>query len=250
MSSKPFNRNLLMQRRKRAFKQGCDDFLLKHIENDAEERLAIIARDFTQRAVFTPYQEREKEDYRVESPVSLVLSLLNLQHVNDMQSVLAQMKACLKPDGFFLGALIGGQTLNELHFALTQAETEITGGLTPHIHPFIDVKTFGALLSYAGFALPVVDSDILTLRYASPLKLLADLRKMGATNVLNMRANKFLRRDILARACQIYIENFSDSDGRVRATFEVLWVSGWQPHDNQQKPLKRGSATHKLADFL
>lgn len=252
MSQTPFNRIIYQQRLKRIELQGYDDFLLKHAERECQDRLSLINRQFATAKSFTPYDAAINIDESQTNPetVELVTSLLTLQFNNDVQGILRQQKAQLKPDGFFICAMIGGESLNELHTALSTAESEITGGVSPHIHPMIDVKTAGALLSHAGFALPVVDNEILTLRYDNAIDLMHDLRKMGATNILNARSKNFLRRDVLKRASDIYRQQFSDLDGRIRATFEILWLTGWQPHESQQKPLKRGSATHKLADFL
>ena len=160
------------------------------------------------------------------------------------------MRRILAPDGLFLACLPGGASLVELRVALAQAEEEITGGASPRVSPFVDVRDMGGLLQRAGFALPVADVDSFTVRYDSALALMADLRAMGAGNVLVRRANRPLRRDVLARAAQIYAEQFSDPDGRVRASFEIVWISGWAPHESQQKPAKPGSATMRLEDAI
>ena len=149
-----------------------------------------------------------------------------------------------------LAALLGGDTLIELRESLAAAEAEITGGASPRVAPFTDLRTAGALLQRAGFALPVIDQDRHTVRYASALHLMRDLRAMGATNVLTERSRKPLRRAMLMRAVEIYAERFADADGRVRATFDVISLSGWAPHESQQKPLRPGSATMRLADAL
>ncbi|MCP8938917.1 methyltransferase domain-containing protein [Alsobacter sp. SYSU M60028] len=182
--------------------------------------------------------------------LDLVVSVLALQTVNDLPGAFAQIRRSLKPDGLFLACLAGGATLTELRQAFAQAESEVEGGVSPRVAPFADVRDMGALLQRAGFALPVTDVDAFTVRYADPLALLRDLRAMGATNVLVERRRTPLRRDTLLRMMQIYAERFSDPDGRVRATFELLWVSGWAPHESQQKPLRPGSAKARLADAL
>ncbi len=182
--------------------------------------------------------------------LDLAVSLLGLHWVNDLPGTLVQLRRALRPDGLFLAALIGGQTLTELRAVFLEAEVEITGGVSPRVAPFADLRDMGGLLQRAGFALPVVDSDTITVRYGSPLTLLQDLRKMGATNALADRARTPLRRDVLGRAMALYGERHADPDGKVRATFEVLWVSGWAPHDSQQKPLRPGSAKLRLADAL
>jgi SAM-dependent methyltransferase len=185
-----------------------------------------------------------------DAALDLVVSLLALQFVNDLPGTLVQIRRALKPDGLLLAALAGGDTLTELRQAFAAAEAEIEDGLSPRVAPCADVRDMGALLQRAGFALPVTDSDRITVRYASPLALMHDLRRMGATNALRERSRRPLRRATLARMLEIYAERFSDPDGRVRATFEVIWLSGWAPHESQQKPLAPGSARQRLADAL
>jgi len=157
------------------------------------------------------------------------VSVLMLHTVNDLPGALTQIRRCLKPDGLFMAALFGGQTLQELKVALAEAEIEIAGGLSPRVAPMVDVRDAGALLQRAGFASPVADIDAVTVRYEHPLKLLADLRGMGETNVLSERRRTFLRRGVLSRACEVYIEKLADPDGRVAATFDVLYLTGWAP---------------------
>ena len=147
-------------------------------------------------------------------------------------------------------ALIGGDTLAELREAFAQAESEIEGGVSPRVAPFADLREVGALLQRAGFALPVIDSDRLTVRYNSVFDLMRDLRRMGATNNLSERRRTPLKRATLARMAEIYAQRFADADGRLRATFEIVWLSGWAPHESQQKPLRPGSARTRLADAL
>jgi hypothetical protein len=146
--------------------------------------------------------------------------------------------------------MLGGDTLKELRHSFAAAESEIEGGVSPRVAPFPDVRDMGGLLQRAGFALPVTDVDRLTVRYASPLALLHDLRRMGAGNSLTERRRVPLRRATLARMLEIYATEFADADGKVRATFEILWLSGWSPHESQQKPLRPGSARTRLADAL
>jgi SAM-dependent methyltransferase len=185
-----------------------------------------------------------------DATLDLVVSLLALQFVNDLPGTLVQIRRALKPDGLLLAALAGGDTLMELRQAFAAAEAEIEDGLSPRVAPCADMRDMGALLQRAGFALPVTDSDRITVRYASPLALMHDLRHMGATNPLNERSRRPLARATLARMMEIYAEKFSDPDGRIRATFEVVWLSGWAPHESQQKPLAPGSARQRLADAL
>ena len=180
----------------------------------------------------------------------LIASALSLQWANDLPGVLVQIRRALAPDGLFLAALVGGQSLTELRTALTSAEAELTGGASPRVAPFADIRDLGQLLQRAGFALPVTDIDPIVVRYASMFALMQDLRAMGATNVLSERSRVPLGRAVLMRAAEIYAERFADVDGRVRASFDIVWLSGWAPHESQQKPLAPGSARMRLAEVL
>jgi SAM-dependent methyltransferase len=182
--------------------------------------------------------------------LDLVTSALALQFVNDLPGTLIQIRRALKPDGLLLAALVGGESLAELREAIAAAESEIEGGISPRVAPFADVRELGALLQRAGFALPVVDNERLVVRYDSVFALMRDLRRMGATNVLRERRRKPLKRTTLQAMAQIYARRFSDPDGRLRASFDIIWLSGWAPHESQQKPLKPGSAVQRLADAL
>ena len=193
--------------------------------------------------------DEERLPFAPES-LNLIVSSLALHWVNDLVGVLIQLRLALVPDGLFIGAMLGGSTLTELRRSLLAAETEISGGAGPRVSPFADAPDGGALLQRAGFALPVVDTDIVTVRYDHPLKLLADVRAMGETSVLFDRPRSPLSRAILNRACEIYQSNHGEADGRVPATFEILTLTGWAPHDGQQKPLRPGSAKARLADAL
>ncbi len=185
-----------------------------------------------------------------DASLDLVVSALALQFVNDLPGALIQIRRALRPDGLFLAALAGGETLTELRQAFAAAEAEIEDGISPRVAPFSDVRDMGALLQRAGFALPVTDVDRLTARYDSPIALMHDLRRMGATNALVERSRRPLKRATLTRMSEIYAERFADRDGRIRATFEIIWLSGWAPHASQQKPLAPGSARRRLADAL
>ena len=278
-----FDRALLRARLVRAQSAGAADFLLARAVEDICDRLSTIKRDFTRvldlgtpgphlaQALAAPRRtvwraaprpalvgagsfipvvaDEEALPFAGES-FDLIVSALSLQHVNDLPGLLAQARRCLKPDGLFLAALIGGQTLSELRVALAQAEEEVSGGASPRVAPFADVRDLGGLLQRAGFALPVADTDVLSVRYGHPFRLFADLRAMGATNALTQRSRKPTPRRLMLRAAEIYAERFADSDGRVRATFEILFMSGWAPHESQQKPLKPGSARMRLEDAL
>ena len=182
--------------------------------------------------------------------VDLIVSPLALTWTNDLPGALVQLRRTLKPDGLLLAALAGSDTLSELRFAMTQAEVELTGGASPRVMPFSDVREIGALLQRAGFALPIADRDVLTVRYATPLALFGDLKAMAASNVMTGRDRRPMPRRLLMRAAEIYAQTFADPDGRIRATFEIISVSGWAPHASQQKPARRGSASVSLADAL
>lgn len=184
-----------------------------------------------------------------EGSLDLAVSLLSLHATNDLPGALAQIRRALKPDGLFLGALFGGATLGELRWALTQAEAEVTGGASARVSPFADAYDGAGLLQRAGFALPVSDLDRVTVRYADPFRLIADLRAMGETGVLVERPRP-LTRAVLARMAELYVERFADADGRVPATFDLIHLTGWAPHPAQPRPLRPGSAKARLADAL
>jgi SAM-dependent methyltransferase len=185
-----------------------------------------------------------------ESSLGLIVSLLTLHWANDLPGALIQARRALRPDGLMLASLFGGRTLFELREALLIAETEIRGGAGPRVAPFLDAFDGAQLLQRAGFALPVVDADTVTLRYREPLGLIADLRAMGETSALRAGPDRLLTPDLVARMIEVYRSRFSDSDGRVRATFEIITLTGWRAHESQQQPLKPGSATARLADAL
>ncbi|MFC2250883.1 methyltransferase domain-containing protein [Labrys portucalensis] len=245
------------------------DFLLRHVAEDMADRLAVILRPFERAAEIGPLSPvlaqavrpglaAEWQDVAIGNEalplqpesIDLALSALALQFVNDLPGLLSQVRRALRPDGLLLAALIGGSTLTELRAAFSEAELEMEGGVSPRVAPFADVRDMGGLLQRAGFALPVADSDVLTVRYDNAFALMADLRAMGAANMLVQRRKAFTRRATMLRMAQIYGERFSDPDGRIRATFEIVWISGWAPHAGQQKPLKPGSAKTRLADAL
>jgi SAM-dependent methyltransferase len=277
-----FDRDLLMQRRARALRAAAAgaDFLLAAVADDILERLGAVKRRFALAAdIGTPLPllaQRLAESGQVDrvlridplpetrpdivadfetlpfepQSLDLAVSALALQWVDDLPGVLTQIRIALKPDGLFLAAFPGGETLTELRQSLAAAEADVRGGASPRVSPFVELRTAGALLQRAGFALPVIDQDRRTVRYASALDLMRDLRAMGATNVLHDRDRRPLSRTMLMRAAAIYGERFSDADGRVRATFDVISLSGWAPDRSQPKPLKPGSATARLADAL
>ncbi len=209
----------------------------------------LSGRMLTGRAGLFVQADEEALPFAPES-LDLVVSSLALHWVNDLPGALIQIRRALKPDGLLIAAVLGGSSLTELRQSLLAAEAELSGGAGLRVSPFADTFDAAGLLQRAGFALPVADVDRLTVRYAHPLKLLADLKAMGETNVLVERARQPLSKAVLARACAIYAERFSDPDGRVRASFDIITMTGWAPHPDQQQPLKPGSAQMRLADAL
>ena len=280
------NRQLLLKRRQQLRVSGINalkdnQFLLQNAELDLLDRLKIITRDFDIAVHIGGYNgsfvklmrqtKRAKHCFGIEASamsapdivaddeilplkdnsVNLITSSLNMQFINDLPGLMAQIKRCLKPDGLLAANLIGGTSLHELRESFLIAETELTDGASPRVLPFIDVQQMGSLLQRAGFALPVVDMDSLTVRYDHMFDLIKDLRAMGATNCLfSEHKPRPLTRAVIARAAQIYQQRFSHEDGRITAQFDIINIIGWSPHKSQQKPLERGSAKNKLADFL
>jgi len=269
-----FDRALAAARLRRAMRQGPVDVLLRHAATDLADRLDTVKRSFSTivdvgtpgaafgklaaarmpGAVVTALDPDTLLDPATQSlpfaEADLVLSGLALHTVNDLPGALAQMRRLLRPDGLMIACLPGGRTLQELRAALTEAEGETLGGASPRVAPFADVRDLGGLLQRAGFALPVTDSEPLTLRYDHLFALMADLRAMGATNALRDRLRRPTPRRLFLRAAEIYARDQADGDGRVRATVELVWLSGWAPHENQPKPLRPGSARTRLADAL
>jgi SAM-dependent methyltransferase len=260
-----FDRALLCARQNRARRGEPVTFLFDRVADDMEERLAAVMRDFSDAAeIWTPgaLLRKPKADgfksiRRIElddtealplqpESIDLALSALAFQFVNDLPGVLAQIRRALRPDGLLLAAMIGGDTLTELRQAFAQAEAECEGGVSPRVAPFADLRDVGALLQRAGFALPVTDVDSLVVRYDNVFALMADLRRMGATNVMIERRRTPTRIATMLRMSEIYARRFSDPDGRIRATFDVIWLSGWAPHESQPKPLRPGSAKASL----
>lgn len=261
------------QRAARAAEEGAD-FLLNAVTEDMQLRLAPVTRDFERAAVLAPAGDAvrealisgrsgieaeavgpasasENEDLGLERErYDLVVSLLDLHETNDTPGVLAQIRQSLKPDGLFLACVPGGNTLAELRQSLLAAEAEITGAANARVLPFMDVRDAGGLLQRVGFSLPVTDTESLTVRYDTMFHLMRDLRAMGATNTLASRSRSFASLALFRRAAEIYAEEFADPDGRIRATFTFIWMSGWAPHESQQKPLRPGSAAQRLTDVL
>ena len=180
----------------------------------------------------------------------LIGSVLSLHWVNDLPGTLIQVSRCLKADGLFLGAMFGADTLIELKDCLVQAEIEVKGGMSPRVSPFLDVRDAGSLMQRAGFALPVTDTDTLTFKYQNAFALMHELRGMGEASALVERLKTFTGRRVLLRAAEIYQEKYQGSDGQIPATFQIVYLGGWAPHENQQQPLKPGSAKSSLRDVL
>ena len=283
-----FDRRLLRARRRRASLAGPQTFLLDQVAGELAHRLRLVVRRFglaadvgtpaaavraalmrdgaiadmvaVDPAVAAPAGDGDPARLRVradeealpfgDGTLDLVVSALSLHVVNDLPGALVQIRRALRPDGLFLGALAGGDTLSELRRSFAEAESELHGGLSPRVAPFADVREIGALLQRAGFALPVADVDRITVRYSSPFRLLHDLRAMGAANPLVERRRVPLRRATLMRAMEVYAARFADPDGKLRATFDIVFLSGWAPHESQQRPLRPGSAKARLADAL
>ncbi|OPB34860.1 methyltransferase domain-containing protein [Bartonella taylorii] len=281
-----FDHDRIEQYRKRAFQKAKEgyDFLLSHMAEDLYKRLSTVDRLFTLALDLHSHTDLAAQVLmksgkvhsieRVETDIlyrshdkkfhlrhrelldfpqnycDLIVSLLSLQLTNDTPGVLSQIKNILKPDGLFLAVMAGAGTLVELRECLLQAEIEIYGGASPRIYPFADIRDVGTLLQRVGFALPVADIEDITIRYNTMFDLMHDLKAMGMQNALINRSRRPVSKRFFLRAAEIYAQRFSDSDGRIRACFSFIWLSGWAPHPNQQKPLQPGSAKISLADVL
>lgn len=277
-----FDTGLVIAHKRRALRHRLDGatFLLDHVLSDLGERLSTVDRRFERAAVLFGVVPDTAEALRacgqvaqvirieadaafggdVLAPpetvelepgsIDLAVSMLALHETNDVPGLLAQIRRALRPDGLFLAALPGACTLVELRESLLAAELELAGGAAARVSPFVDVRDAGALLQRAGFALPVADIEPLTVRYDHMFALMRDLRAMGATSALAGRSRRPATRQLFARAAEIYAERFADPDGRIRASFPIVWMSGWAPDASQQKPARRGSANARLADFL
>lgn len=280
MTESPIIFDRLLQRRRRSRAAALPaNFLLDHVAGELADRLSVVLRRFNvgidlgtpgdavRRSLRRlgagmivgadviargkPFVVADEEalPFR-DSSLDFVVSGLALHFANDLPGVLAQIRRALKPDGLFLAALLGGETLTELRQAFAEAESEIEGGASPRVAPFADLRQIGALLQRAGFALPVTDVERVTVRYSSVFDLMHDLRRMGAANTLVARRRVPLRRTTLMQMADVYARRFADADGRIRTTFDIVWLSGWAPHPNQQQPLRPGSAKARLADAL
>jgi SAM-dependent methyltransferase len=238
-------------------------FLQEEGVHEVQERLIEVNRTFTRPAVVTAFPALwqaalpgavlagDDEVLTLQAAGhDLVVHALALHWANDPVGQLVQCRHALRPDGLFLGLMFGGQTLHELRACLAQAEAEVTGGLSPRVLPMAEIRDLGGLLQRAGFALPVADSFARTVTYRDAFHLMADLRAMGESNALSARLRHPTRRAILVRAAEIYARVHGLPDGRIPASFEIICLTGWAPHDSQQKPLRPGSAARSLADAL
>ena len=281
-----FDRKLLRARRARfAHEIKAREFLLAHVAREIAERVGLMLRSFPLAldlgAYHGPLGRRVAELPSVGSMIyaesalalaalcprpalvcdedllpfgdaslNLIVSGLALHRVNDLPGALIQIRRALAPDGLFMAAVLGARALLELRQVLLEAEAETEGGASPRISPFGDVREYGALLQRAGFALPVADAETLTVIYPSPRELMREVRALGGGNVLLARSRAPLSRKTLMRAEELYRERHGTPDGRVSASFEIVYLTGWGPDPSQQKPLRPGSAAQRLADAL
>ena len=255
--------------RSRAVRRAGASFLEADVAENLSERLSAVNRQFTKAldlssrdAAFrllqghaanwtrTPVATEEQALPFADGTFDLVTSVLSLHALNDLPGALSQIRRVLKPDGLFLGSLFGGGTLGELRRAFAFGESETIGGVSPRIAPFADVRDLGGLLQRAGFALPVADVERIDVAYSEFMTLANDLRALGETNALAERSRKFLRRDTLAVTLARYAATDADESGRLRASFDVIYLTAWAPHESQQKPLAPGSAKARLAGAL
>ena len=283
-----FDQALIVRRRNRALAvAGVPDFLIARVAQDFEDRLQAVQRKFATAINFDAYNGVVSRRLRSlpsvglmidvepsvaaltacgpkvprvgahaealpfsDSSLDLAVSALSLQFANDLPGALLQVRRALKADGLLLAALLGGETLHELREAWLLAESEVLGGASPRVAPFADLRELGGLMQRAGYSLIVADSERVTVRYASPLALMRELKAMGASNALAQRSRQPVSRRLLLRAAEIYSDRFAGRDGRVPATFEIVTLTGWVPHPSQPKPLAPGSASVSLADVL
>ena len=258
------DRPALDRQRDRAVRNGSDAFFLHDLAIDEiKERLAMVNRSFTRAAIVTGHPSiwsdvvpgaKVVADTDVldlaPSSFDLVIHAMSLHWAEDPVGQIVQCQRALNPDGLFLACLFGGQTLNELRTALAEAEIATRGGLSPRILPMAEIRDLGGLLQRAGLNLPVADSISQTVTYGDVVRLMHDLRNMGEGNALASRARTGLSKELLSRTHGLYAEHFTADDGRLKVTFEIIFLSGWSPHPDQQKPMRPGSASHSLASVL
>ncbi|MFP1643624.1 methyltransferase domain-containing protein [Pontitalea aquivivens] len=257
------DRSALDRNRARARRSGPALFLHDDAAAELEERLNEVNRTFTAPAVVTAFPDPWRETLPAARIVAddevldlapgahdLVVHALALHWANDPVGQIVQAARALRPDGLFIAVMFGGQTLAELRAALAEAEVAVTGGLSPRVLPMGEIRDLGALLQRAGLALPVADSVLRRVSYADPFRLMADLRAMGEANALTGRRRTLTPRAVFAQAARRYAAAYAEPGGRVRASFDMVWLTGWKPHESQQKPLRPGSAAARLADAL
>jgi SAM-dependent methyltransferase len=261
---KIFDAAAVAQKQARARRSGGERFLEDAAAAGVAERLAAVTRDFSRALLvgdrvpplLIPLAKQWEcaafdtaERLPVDGSFDLAVSLYSLQGISDLPGALIQIRRALKPDGLFLGAILGGDTLVELRQAFAYAESELAGGISPRVSPFADVRDLGGLLQRAGFALPVADSEKLMVRYADFFRLARDMRAHGLANSLTGRARGGMGRALLAAMLEQY-HRLHGQDGKLKAGFETVYLTGWAPHESQQQPLKPGSASARLADAL
>jgi NADH dehydrogenase [ubiquinone] 1 alpha subcomplex assembly factor 5 len=258
-----FNRNHQLHFQNRAQKNFANhSFLFEWTKDQITDRLNDIKKEFIDKILLgnritindfknIPLAKDDTEILPLEpKSCDCIVSILDLHTINDLPNYLLQIRHALRDDGLFLGALFGGETLYELRHALMTAEIDVLGGASPRVFPFADKQQIGALMQRAGFSLPVIDSEIIRTSYQTMFNLMSDIRGMGEQNCLITRYKKFTPSKLFYRAAEIYQNEFAETDGRVTASFEIIFIIGWAPHSSQQQPLKRGSATASLADIL
>lgn len=272
-----FDRGLIRRHLERR-PPGADDFVTRLALSDLKDRLMAVSRPFTRSLIMAPDAAllpvagtSVTGDFRFERvatvagpgpivdpealvlpnpPYDLIVSIFDLQIVNDVPGFLARIRAQLAPDGLLLAALVGGDSLIELRQAFLAADAQVSGGACGRVAPFVPLADAGSLLMRARFALPVSDVETHVVRYPTPLHLMRELKQLGASNPLAERPGRMATRGLLAAASEAYSEVAGDADGRVRATLEIVWLSGWAPHESQQKPLRPGSAKVSMAQVL
>ena len=280
MTDGPFDRRAVRLHRTAAARNGEADFLFSDVAGRLADRLDDITRRFPvalelgarHGAFSAAIAGKRKTDFLIEADLSpafarhlavdeeslpfapssldAVISNLALHWVNDLVGTLIQVRMALRPDGLLLAALLGGETLVELRHMLAESEIAITGGLSPRLSPMVDVRDAGALLQRAGFALPVVDSDRITVTYPDAFALMRDLKAMGESNALADRPRTFSRRDVFLHAASLYQDRHADHETRIPATFDIIYLTAWAPHTSQQQPLRPGSGNISLTQVL
>ena len=257
-----FNRAMLKFHRNRTNKNAW--FIHDKAIVEIKERLSEIKRDFKKIAIIGFRAESWALDLNLdatcinddeiinfkENKYDLIIHAMGMHWSNDLLGQLIQMNRALVPDGLIISIFFGGQTLSELRVACAYAESAVSNGISPRIAPMGEIRDLGGLLQRAGFSLPVVDTDLISVVYENPMKLMFDLRGMGEQQAINNCLKKFTNRNVFSRAAEIYKERYANGDGTVTATFEIFFLAAWTPSDNQQQPLKRGTGEISLAEVF